>query len=113
MVSTKLAASGNAKSISRAPQCPQDSLVADVLARLQRAGGDAEGEPPGGELRALRNRHANEAMPLHDRVGQAELSRLVGNEGAGLQAPRSDRDVVVRRWKTGHPVEFETVGHRG
>ena len=112
MVSTKLALSGSAKSISRAPERREDSLVADVLAGAERAGRDAEGQAPGGELRALPSRHADEAMPFEDRVGQAEFAAVVGDAGAGLQPPRRDGDVVGLRRHAGHPVEIETIVHR-
>ena len=51
-------------------------------------------------------------MPFEDRVGQAELTLAVGDEGAGFEAPRRDRDVVGLCRHAGHPVEFETIVHR-
>ena len=109
MVSTKLAASGSAKSMSRAPSAFRIRSLQTYSPGVQRAGCDAEREPPGGELRSLRSRRADEAVPLHDRVGQAERTRSVRDEGAGLQPPRRDRDVVGWRRNPGHPVEFHTI----
>ena len=90
----------------------QDPLVADVLAGREVTDRDAEREAPGGQMRALPSGHADEAMPFEDGVGQAKLTLAVRDEGAGLEAPRRDRDVVGFRRHAGHPVEFETIVHR-
>ena len=90
-------------------QCAQDLLVADILAGAEGTGRDAEGKAPRGEARALRDRHADEAVPFEDGVGEAELARSVRDDGAGLKAARRDRDIVMRRRHAGHPVELETI----
>ena len=92
-------------------QCAQYPLVADILAGLKGAGRDAEGKAPRGEARALRDGDADEAVPFEDGVGEAELARPVRDDGAGLEAPRRDRDIVSRRRHAGHPVELETIVH--
>ena len=93
-------------------QCGQYLPVADVLPGTEGTGRDAEWESPRREVRALRNRRADEPVSFEDGVGKAELVRSVRDHGARLQAARRDRDVVFRRRDARHPIEVESVVHR-
>ena len=92
-------------------QCGQDLLVADVLSGTEVTGRDSERESPRGEVRSLGNRGTDETVPFEDGVGKAEFFLPTGNDGACVQAPRRNRDVVSRRRDARHLVEFETIEH--
>ena len=74
----------------------EDSRVAHVFARFDRAQGAAERQSPGEQELTLCDRLDRETMALEDRVGQARHAIAEFDLRACGQTSRRDRDVVTR-----------------
>ena len=86
------------------PQCVQHAGVADVLATTDIGQRDPEGQSPGEQNLAVGDGPYGEAMSLHDCVRQCKADVTRGDDGASLEPPRGNRDVVARRWQAGDVV---------
>ena len=83
----------------------QDLRVAGVLAGSERTDRNPEGKSPREEPGAVRDRLADEAVPLEHGVGKLKRAVSVLDVRSRVETPGRDRDVVPGGRHPRHPVE--------